>query len=106
VRLYAERDHRPLSVCIRERSFGEDAALRERRGNNPVQNNETLGRVMGALGGSRLSSDLNQLAKAVNTKSLPVTPENKDNLNQACRDVADMRGDLRHTLGKAPGHGP
>ena len=61
---------------------------------------------MGALGGSRLSSNLNQLAKAVNTGSLPVTPETEDDLKQACREVAEMRAELLRALGKVPGDGP
>jgi len=42
------------------------------RGNSPVKGKEALGRVMGVLGALRLSANLNQLAKAVNTGSLPV----------------------------------
>jgi hypothetical protein len=62
--------------------------------------------VLGALGRSRLSSNLNQLAKAVNTGSLPVTPETEADLRQACRDVAEIRADLLRALGKSPGDGP
>jgi len=55
-RLDAERGDKPLSVYIRERLFGDDATPRKRRGNSPVQDKEALGRVLGALGQSRLSA--------------------------------------------------
>ena len=51
-----------LGAYIRERLFGEDVAPRKTRGKAPVKDYEALGRVLGALGSSRLSSNLNQLA--------------------------------------------
>lgn len=56
-----------LGAYIRERLLGEDAEPRKTRGKFPVKDHEALGRVLAALGSSRLSSNLNQLAKAVNT---------------------------------------
>lgn len=105
-RLEAEAGDRPLGAYIREQLLGDDAAPRKRRGNSPVKDKEALGRVMGALGQSRLSSNLNQLAKAVNTGSLPVTPETEADLKEACDEVAAMRADLLRALGKVPGDGP
>lgn len=105
-RLEEEAGGGPLGFYIRELLFGDDAAPRKRRGNSPVQNREALGRVLGALGQSRLSSNLNQLAKAVNTGSLPVTPETEADLQAACRAVAEIRAELLRALGKVPGDGP
>ena len=105
-RLDVLRGNKSLSAYIRERLFGDHAAPRKRTGNSPVQDAEAMGRVLGALGQSRLSSNLNQLAKAVNTGSLPVTPETESDLAEACRDVAAMRADLLRALGKSPGDGP
>ncbi len=68
---------------IREKLFGDEATPRKRPGNSPVKDAEALGRVLGALGASRLSSNLNQLAKAVNTGSLPVSPETESDLVKA-----------------------
>ena len=101
--LEAEAGDKPLGAYIRERLLGDDAAPRKRRGNSPIKDKEALGRAMGALGASRLSSNLNQLAKAVNSGSLPVTPEVEAELKEACRDIADMRTDLLRALGKSPG---
>ncbi|MCR9122963.1 MAG: hypothetical protein NXH91_11900 [Phyllobacteriaceae bacterium] len=104
--LEAEANGKPLGAYIRERLLGDDAAPRKRAGNSPVKDKEALGRVVGALGTSRLSANLNQLAKAVNTGSLPVTPETEAELAEACREIADMRADLLRALGKSPGDGP
>jgi hypothetical protein len=98
-RLEAEADGKPVGAYIRERLLGDDVAPRTRRGNSPVKDKEALGRVMGALGASRLSSNLNQLAKAVNTGSLPVTPETEEELREACREIAELRADLLKALG-------
>ena len=104
--LDAERGDKPLSIYIRERLFGDDAAPRKRRGNSPIKDREALGRVMGALGQSRLSSNLNQLARAAHMGSLPVTPATEADLRQACRDIADIRDALMAALGKSPGRSP
>ena len=105
-RLEAEAGDLPLGAYIRERLLGDDVAPRTRRGNSPVKDKEALGRVMGALGATRLSANLNQLAKAVNTGSLPVTPETEAELQEACRKIADMRADLLRALGGGMDDGP
>jgi len=105
-RLENDAAGKTLGAYIRERLFGEDAAPRQSRGNHPIKDHEALGRVLGALGQSRLSSNLNQLAKAVNTGSLPVTPETEAELREACREVSALRDELLRALGKSPGDGP
>lgn len=104
--LDADRGSSPLAVHIRERLFGDDATPRRKPGNSPIKDAEALGRVLGALGGSRLSSNLNQLAKAVNTGSLPITPETENELVEACQEVKALRADLLRALGKLPGPSP
>ncbi|MEE1655697.1 hypothetical protein VB618_05770 [Microvirga sp. CF3062] len=105
-RLENEAAGKSLGAYIRERLLGDDAAPRKRRGNSPIKDHEALGRVLGALGQSRLSSNLNQLAKAVNTGALPVTPETEAELKEACRQVSVLRDELLRALGKSPGDGP
>ena len=105
-RLDAERGDKSLAAYIRERLFGDNAAPRKRRGNSPVQDKEELGRVMGALGQSRLSANLNQLAKAVNSGSLPVPPETEAEIKEACREISELRTALLAALGKATGSKP
>lgn len=105
-RLDAERGSKTLAAYIRERLFGVDAAPRTKRGNSPVQDKEALGRMAGALGQSRLSQNMNQLAKAVNSGSLPVTPETEAEIKEACREISEMRAALLAALGKVPGSEP
>lgn len=98
-RLEQDASGMALGAYIRDRLFGDDAAPRQTRGHFPVKDYAALGRVLAALGQSRLSNNLNQLAKAVNTGSLPVTPETEADLRQACKDVQAMRRDLLIALG-------
>ena len=95
-----------LGAYIRERLFGEDVTPRTTKGKFPVKDQAALGRVLGALGSSRLSANLNQLAKAVNTGSLPVTPETEDELRKACAAVLAMREDILIALGRDSNRGP
>jgi preprotein translocase subunit SecD len=106
----------PFSLRL---SFAEKAALRDLAGDMPlgayikavlsdaIQNKkkiaprtdpEALGRVLGQLGKSKLSQNVNQLAKAVNVGALPVTPETESELRQACADIAAMRQELMRAL--------
>jgi hypothetical protein len=105
-KLDAVRGRKSVSAYIRQQLFGEDAAPRKKGGSSPVQDADALARVLSALGQSRLSANLNQLAKAVNMGALPVTPETEADLAAACRDVSAMRTDLLRALGKSPGDGP
>ncbi len=99
VKLDMLRGSMPLGQYIREQVLGDDAAPRKRRGRRPVKDHEALGRVLGALGSSRLSSNLNQLARATNSGSLPISPETEADLRQACEDVKAMRQKLLRALG-------
>lgn len=95
-----------LGAYIRERLLGEDAVPRRTRGRFPVKDQEALGRVLAALGQSRLSANVNQLARAVNSGSLPVTPETEAALQEACADIAAIRHDLMRALGSRDGGEP
>jgi hypothetical protein len=95
-----------LGAYIRGRLFGEDANPRKTRGRQPVKDHQALGRVLASLGASRLSQNLNQLARAVNTGSLPVTPETERDLKEACLAVAAVRAELMRALGASAGGEP
>ncbi|WP_171136498.1 hypothetical protein [Ruegeria sp. HKCCC1038] len=105
-RLDAERGRHSLAAHIRERLFGDDASVRKKPGNTSVGDAEALGRVLAALGNSRLSQNINQLAKAVNTGSLPVTPETEADLTAACEEIRELRLELMRALGKSSGVAP
>ena len=97
-RLRTLAGNRPLGLFIRERALGSDAEPRARV-RQPVKDAEPLGRLLGLLGQSRLANNLNQLAKAANQGSLPLTAEVETELRQACSEVHEMRLLLLRTLG-------
>ena len=89
----------PLGQYIRQRLFEGDLTPRRTRGQTPIKDHAALGQVLGALGSSRLSSNLNQLAKAAHLGALPVTPELEADLFEACDSIRAMRRDLMIALG-------
>ena len=91
----------PVAEYVRSRLFENPAPLK-RTFRRPVQDEKALMQVLGALGRSRLSSNLNQLAKAVHSGSLPVTPETEKAIMEACAAVKDIRHDLVNALGLPP----
>jgi len=104
--LLARAGRVPLGTYIRDAILSGDAQAKRRRQANPVKDHEALARVLAALGQSRLSNNLNQLAKAVNIGALPVTPETETEITEACRAVAAMRVDLVRALGLVGGGAP
>jgi len=89
----------PLGQYIRQQMLGEKVAKRKPYGKKSVKDHKALGRVLAELGRSRLANNLNQLAKAVHSDSLPVTPETENNLQRACKEVQRIRDDLLRALG-------
>jgi hypothetical protein len=96
-RLEAEAGSLSVSSYIRHRLFETPTPRRAYR--RPVQDDKALGEVLGALGQSRIGSNLNQLAKAVHSGSLPVTPETEAAILAACASVQQMSGQLVKALG-------
>jgi len=92
----------PLGSYIRSRLLGEKEVRRKRKPRRPVKDHKALGHVLGELGKSRLANNLNQLAKAVNTGSLPVTPDTEKAIREACASVEQMRAMLMMALGYLP----
>lgn len=89
----------PLGTFIRQKLFDGDLTPRRTRGRSPVKDHTALAQVLAALGRSRLSSNLNQLAKAAHLGALPVAPEVENNLVDACEQVRGMRKALMQALG-------
>lgn len=103
--LEAQAGGMPLGAFIRARLL-EDTAHPRRSRRRPVKDEEALARLLGELGKARLANNLNQLAKAANTGSLPVTPETVRAILTACRDVGTMRACLLAALGFRPEEQP
>ena len=89
---------KPVGQYIRDQALGSDSMPRAAR-HSPVKDAEPLGQLLGLLGGSRLASNLNQLSKAANQGSLPVTQEVEEDLRRACAEVFGMRVLLLQALG-------
>lgn len=96
----------PLATFLRDTLLAADVQAKRTRWNNPVKDHKALARVLAALGQSRLSSNLNQLAKAVNIGVLPVTPDTEAEISEACVAVTAMRRDLMRALGLMEGGQP
>ena len=113
---------RPSPLSIRF-SDTEKLALKEKAGNKPVgryirelvladisdpgrktrlsqHDHEAISRLTAKLGQSRISSNLNQLAKLANMGSLPVDDEVTADLNAACTHISEMRSSLLRALGQ------
>ena len=88
-----------LSAYIRSCCLGDAAPVHRTRGKRPVKDHEALGRVLGALGQSRLSNNLNQLAKAAHSGTLGLQDETEDALISAADDIASIRETLITALG-------
>lgn len=89
----------PLGTFIRGLVLGAEMKPYRARNRNPVKDHEALGRVLGTLGQSRLSQNLNQIAKAIHVGTLEVTPQTEAEIVAACGAVALMRADLMRALG-------
>ena len=91
LRLEREAGDMPLGAYILERVFNGEAAPVHRRSKNPVKDHQALAQVLGKLGQSRLSSNLNQLARSANSGSLPVTPDTEAALLEAVAEIREIR---------------
>ena len=96
----------PLGAYIRSRLFDGELPQRRTRGKHPVRDHKALGKVLGELSRSRIANNLNQLARAANTGSPPVTPETESALRASCDTVRAMWDDLIRALGLSPERKP
>lgn len=85
------------SVLFPEIEQPKPRQTRKRR--KPEVDERLVAQLLGALGQSRLSSNMNQIAKGANLGTLPVTPELEEDLIAACCDIRDMKQMLMRALG-------
>lgn len=67
-----------------------------------IQDQKLLAKLLGALGQSLIASNINQLAKAANSGSLPVNEEVLQSLKDAVAAIHWMRGTLIKGMGLKP----
>lgn len=94
-----------LSTYLKQAGLG-DAAPVIRRRQPPSADQRILATILAAIGHSRLPNNLNQLAKAVHSGSLPVNAQTEADIGQACRDVWIIRKALLMALGVETDHEP
>lgn len=98
-RLVADANGMPIGTYIKERLFYSEPSGRKRRKGLSIQDREAFARALALLGRAHLSSNLNQLAHAVNIGVLPATPETEAELFAALQDVRTIRRLLMTALG-------
>ncbi len=91
----------PLGPFILERAFGNDLPLPRTIRRKPIKDHAAYALLLAKLGNTRLSSNMNQLAKQANLGTLPVTPETEAALVWAAQEISDMRRLLVQALGLA-----
>lgn len=98
-RLIAEAAGAPLGTYIKAKALGTPLPIRVRRTGLTVQDRQSLAKVLALLGGSRLASNLNQLARLANIGALPVEPEMEADLADAVGIIREIRLLLLIALG-------
>ncbi|WP_220116682.1 MobC family plasmid mobilization relaxosome protein [Brevundimonas vesicularis] len=102
MRLDREAAGMSLAAYIRWRLFDPDNPPPKSRGKHPVKDHQALSQLLALLGQSRLANNMNQLARAANSGSLPFTPETERLLTEAASDIAEMRKLLLDALNLEP----
>lgn len=97
-RLEQEAGDMSLGAYVRSRLFDNSRPAPKRRSKKPVKDHAALAQVLALLGKSHIANNINQLAKAANTGSLPVNIETERALNDAVQDVANIRRTLLAAL--------
>ncbi len=100
-RVAAAAGNMPLSAYIKARLFDGLPAVPRQRSHSRVDQSK-IGQVLAKFGQSRLSANMNQIAKAANRGTLPLTPDLVKDLNGACSDIKYMRWLLVSSLGLKP----
>jgi len=90
---------RPLGTYIRWLIFGNEIPKNRTRGKKPVKDQKELAKLLALFGQSRIASNINQLAKAANSGSLPVNEDALKALNEANSSVHWIRNTLMKALG-------
>ena len=91
----------PMGRFIKDAVFSK--GMRPARSRGPsVADQKLFAQLLGVIGQSRIASNINQLARAANSGSLPVNKEIIEGLNEAVEAVKWMRETLIKAIGLKP----
>ncbi|MBK6896202.1 MAG: plasmid mobilization relaxosome protein MobC [Alphaproteobacteria bacterium] len=76
---------------------------RKHRLKAPIKDHKPLAQILALLGASRMASNLNQIARGLNTGSLIVSVETEEMIKEACTAILQMRDLLIQALGLSSG---
>ena len=88
-----------VSAYIRRCLFGKQETPRKVRLRAPVKDQESLAKVLGKLGESRIANNLNQMAYEANCGSLLLDEQTYNQIQEAYEHVCSMRMHLLEALG-------
>lgn len=91
----------PIGQFIKDTLFDKSIRPPKRYRHAPADQ-KLIAKLLAALGSSRIASNINQLAKAANSGSLPVNMEVIDSLNEAVEAIRWMRSTLIEAMGIKP----
>lgn len=101
-KLEQEAGNQPLGTYIRSRLFKNPTPRKRKKRRKPEYNEKLLAKILHELGASRIASNLNQIARAVNSGSLIVSPETEKAIQDACKAIVAIRHMLMRALGLLP----
>jgi hypothetical protein len=94
----------PVSTYIKHVVFSGGGAAVRRDSRASSLDRELAGRILAALGASRIASNLSQIAKHANLGTLYCDEGTKADIREACEHLQDIRALLMAALGKEPRH--
>ena len=98
-RLKLAADGVSLSAYVRGKLFGENVSLRKTRSRVPVLDQQVLAQILGKLGQTDISSNMNQIAYEANCGSLLLDEQTEQEIKLACAHIAWIRVTLIEALG-------
>jgi len=93
----------PLSAFARAQLFpandNEPAPAARTRRAAPMRDDAALAEILAKLGKTDLGTSFREMARLARLGALPLTPETESYIQQACRDIADIKTLLMKALG-------
>lgn len=91
----------PLGTYMRKKLLDDKTEIRRpaKRTRSPVKDDKALAKLLAELGKAHLANNLNQIAKAINSGSLQITPDTEKAVQNAYAEVLWMRQMLLAALG-------